>query len=195
TAEVLQSSWKRDCFRKQAHVLRDRYGVWTTYDTMYLKKSALAVEIDLTWSRGVCLYRAGQASKPSFLQDLAHLSDLYFQADSAINLVTDSSKLGLQSGYEEFPLFSWYNLGPTALYCPPEIVELGLDSSKPVRSFSTSGSRLCSIMPFLGVFSHLLDGYLNISGSFRRTSQVVIEPDGWFLSHLLAALVRDTGKA
>ncbi|GJY82861.1 hypothetical protein Tco_0496237, partial [Tanacetum coccineum] len=71
------------------------------------KKSALAVEVDLTWSRGVCLYRAGQASKPSFLQDLAYLSDLYLQADSAINLVTDSSKLDLQSGYKEFPLFRW----------------------------------------------------------------------------------------
>ncbi|GJR41937.1 hypothetical protein Tco_1310040 [Tanacetum coccineum] len=28
-----------------------------------------------------------------------------------------------------------------------------------------------------------------------RTSHVVIDPDGWFLSHLLAAPVRDTGKA
>ncbi|GJW29629.1 hypothetical protein Tco_0046504 [Tanacetum coccineum] len=48
-----------------------------------------------------------RASKPSFLQDLAHLSDLYFQVDSAINLVSDSSMFGLRSGYEEFPLFHW----------------------------------------------------------------------------------------
>ncbi|GJR20609.1 hypothetical protein Tco_0969136 [Tanacetum coccineum] len=35
-------------------------------------------------------------------------------ADSAINLVSDSSRLGLQSGYEEFPLFCWYNPGHAA---------------------------------------------------------------------------------
>ncbi|GJY58377.1 hypothetical protein Tco_0458269 [Tanacetum coccineum] len=35
----------------------------------------------------VCLRKARHASKRSFLQDLAHLSDLYFQDDSAINLV------------------------------------------------------------------------------------------------------------
>ncbi|GJV63885.1 hypothetical protein Tco_1474713 [Tanacetum coccineum] len=28
-------------------------------------------------------------------------------ADSAMNLVSDSSRLGLRSGYEEFPLFRW----------------------------------------------------------------------------------------
>ncbi|GKE77003.1 hypothetical protein Tco_1543123, partial [Tanacetum coccineum] len=50
---------------------------------------------------------AGQAFELSFLQDIAHLPDLYFQADSAINLVSDSSRLGLRSGYEEFPLFYW----------------------------------------------------------------------------------------
>ncbi|GKC97931.1 hypothetical protein Tco_1168206 [Tanacetum coccineum] len=55
----------------------------------------------------VRLRRAGQASKPSLLQDFAHLSDLYFQADSAMNLVSDYSRLGLRSGYEEFPLFHW----------------------------------------------------------------------------------------
>ncbi|GJU74312.1 hypothetical protein Tco_1265717 [Tanacetum coccineum] len=72
----------------------------------------------------ICLCRAGQASKPSFLQDLAHLSDLYFKgrnrsslimfefslcllADSTINLVSDSSIFVLRSGYEEFPLFRW----------------------------------------------------------------------------------------
>ncbi|GJR60838.1 hypothetical protein Tco_1503000 [Tanacetum coccineum] len=40
-------------------------------------------------------------------------------ANSTINLVSDSSRLGLRSGYEEFPLFRWYNPGPDALYCPP----------------------------------------------------------------------------
>ncbi|GKD48712.1 hypothetical protein Tco_1277688 [Tanacetum coccineum] len=82
-------------YEKYALVLHARYGVWTTSDTT-----------------------AGQASKPSFLQDLAHLSDLYFQADSAINLVNDSSRPGLRLGYEEFPLFHWYNSGPATLYCP-----------------------------------------------------------------------------
>ncbi|GKB80864.1 hypothetical protein Tco_0947759, partial [Tanacetum coccineum] len=56
SAKVLQSSWERHCFRQNAPVLHVRYCVLTTSNTA-----------------------AGQASKPSFLQDLTHLSDLYFQ--------------------------------------------------------------------------------------------------------------------
>ncbi|GJR70135.1 retrovirus-related pol polyprotein from transposon TNT 1-94 [Tanacetum coccineum] len=49
--------------------------------------SCSTVEIDLTWSR-VCLRRAGQASKPSLLQDFAHLFDLYFQSLNRSSLVS-----------------------------------------------------------------------------------------------------------
>ncbi|GJT36890.1 hypothetical protein Tco_0936755 [Tanacetum coccineum] len=45
--------------------------------------------------------------------------------DSAINLVNDSSRLGLRSGYEEFPLFHWWNPGPAALYCPTGLLNTG----------------------------------------------------------------------
>ncbi|GJS18090.1 hypothetical protein Tco_0412562 [Tanacetum coccineum] len=101
-----------------------------------------------------------------------------FLADSAINLVTDSSKLGLQSGYEEFPLFSLVELCPScsnivlqvsssirpeqrtlshllSLFLVQEIVELGLDKQQPAESFSTSG-QICPLTIHLGVFSHLL---------------------------------------
>ncbi|GJV42907.1 hypothetical protein Tco_1427443 [Tanacetum coccineum] len=84
-----------------------RYGVWTTSDMTYLRKISFSSRDLFNLVSRVCLRRAGQASKPSFLQDLAHLSNLYIQADSAINLVSDSSRLGLRPGYEEFPLFHW----------------------------------------------------------------------------------------
>ncbi|GKE44073.1 hypothetical protein Tco_1471357 [Tanacetum coccineum] len=107
TAEVLQSSWERDCFRQNAPVLCARYIVLTTYNTAYPRKINFSSLDRLDLVSRIFLRRAGQASKPSFLQDLAHLSDLYFQADSAMNFVSDSSRLGLRSGYEEFPLFRW----------------------------------------------------------------------------------------
>ncbi|GKA82702.1 hypothetical protein Tco_0789450 [Tanacetum coccineum] len=50
----------------------------------------------------------------------------------------------------------------------PEIVKLGLDSSKSIRSFSTSGLCGCFVMPFLRIFSHLLDGYLCVGSSHGR---------------------------
>ncbi|GKC64257.1 hypothetical protein Tco_1096855, partial [Tanacetum coccineum] len=106
-------------------------------------------------------------TKGTSLSSEARISLIMFEfsscllADSAMNLVSNSSRLGLRSGYEEFPLFRWYNHGPAALYCP--LVHAG-------------GQYL---------FRNLV----------LRTSKVVIDPDGWFLIHLLAAPVRDTRKA
>ncbi|GKE21181.1 hypothetical protein Tco_1432693 [Tanacetum coccineum] len=51
------------------------------------EKSALAVEIDLTWSQGFVSVELGKLPNPLF-------------SDFAINLVSDSSRLGLRSGYE-----------------------------------------------------------------------------------------------
>ncbi|GJS18564.1 hypothetical protein Tco_0413036 [Tanacetum coccineum] len=83
------------------------------------EKSALAVEIDLTWSRGFVFVELGRLPNPLTCKTLL-------------------------------------------------IVDLGLDSNKPVKSFSTSGPRICSIVPFLRVFSHLLNEYFRISSSFGR---------------------------
>ncbi|GJT62002.1 hypothetical protein Tco_1005535 [Tanacetum coccineum] len=101
------------------------------------EKSALAVEIDLTWSRGFVSVELGRLPNPLSCKTLlicpiciskvlikapwfliaasveARISLIMFEfssfllADSAINLVSDSSRLGLRSGYEEFPLFHW----------------------------------------------------------------------------------------
>ncbi|GJX16683.1 hypothetical protein Tco_0217515 [Tanacetum coccineum] len=101
------------------------------------EKSALVVEIDLTWSRGFVPVELGRLSNPISCKTLlicpiciskvlieapwfliaasveAQISLIMFEfsscllADSAINLVSDSSRLGLRSGYEEFPLFHW----------------------------------------------------------------------------------------
>ncbi|GKE79215.1 hypothetical protein Tco_1545335, partial [Tanacetum coccineum] len=110
-----------------------------------LDKSALVVEIDLTWSRGFVFVELGRLPNPLSCKTLliypiciskvlieapwfliaasveARIFLIMFEfsscllADSAINLVSDSSRLGLQSGYEEFPLFCWYNPGHAAL--------------------------------------------------------------------------------
>ncbi|GJX63223.1 hypothetical protein Tco_0296123 [Tanacetum coccineum] len=98
--------------------------------------SALAVEINLTWSRDLSC-RNGRLTKPSCLQEQiampvpiciskvlieapwflisasaeARISLIMFEfflcllADSAINLASDSSGLGLRSGLKSFPLF------------------------------------------------------------------------------------------
>ncbi|GJS54520.1 hypothetical protein Tco_0627882 [Tanacetum coccineum] len=101
------------------------------------KKSDLAVEIDLTWSRGFVSVELGMLLNPLSFKTLlicpiciskvlikapwfliaalveAQISLIMFEfsscllADSAINLVSDSSRLGLRSRYEEFPLFRW----------------------------------------------------------------------------------------
>ncbi|GKD09527.1 hypothetical protein Tco_1189212, partial [Tanacetum coccineum] len=101
------------------------------------EKSALAVEIDLTWSRGFVSVELGRLPNPLSCKTLlicpiciskvlieapwfliaasveAQISLIMFEfssclsADSAINLVSDSSRLGLRSRYEEFPLFRW----------------------------------------------------------------------------------------
>ncbi|GJU74307.1 hypothetical protein Tco_1265712 [Tanacetum coccineum] len=89
------------------------------------EKSVLAVEIDLTWSRGFVfvLIEAPWFLIAALVEARISLIMLEFSscllADYAINLVSDSFRLGLQSGYEEFPLFCWENPGPAALYCPP----------------------------------------------------------------------------
>ncbi|GJS33719.1 hypothetical protein Tco_0532101 [Tanacetum coccineum] len=102
-----------------------------------LEKSALAVEIDLTWSRGFVSVDLGRLPNPLSYRTLlicpiciskvlieapwflmaasveARISLIMFEfsschlADSAMNLVSDSSRLGLRLGYEEFPLFRW----------------------------------------------------------------------------------------
>ncbi|GJS55129.1 hypothetical protein Tco_0628491, partial [Tanacetum coccineum] len=77
------------------------------------EKSALAVEIDLTWSRGFIfvLIEARWFLIAASVEARISLIMLKFSScllvDSAMNLVSDSSKLGLRSGYEEFPLFRW----------------------------------------------------------------------------------------
>ncbi|GKF34399.1 hypothetical protein Tco_0107599, partial [Tanacetum coccineum] len=77
-------------------------------------KSALAVEIDLTWSRSSLIFIAASVE--------ARISLIMFEfsscllADSAINLVSDSSRFGLRSGYEEFLLFhcwAWIAASPS----------------------------------------------------------------------------------
>ncbi|GJZ91887.1 hypothetical protein Tco_0663952 [Tanacetum coccineum] len=72
-------------------------------------ESALAVEIDLTWS-----LRFGSVEMGRLLIPLSsRISLIMFEfsscilADSAINLVNDSSVVCLRSGYEEFMLFRW----------------------------------------------------------------------------------------
>ncbi|GKD80726.1 hypothetical protein Tco_1347565, partial [Tanacetum coccineum] len=122
---------------KNAPVLRARYGVLTTSNTAYSKKSALAVEIDLTWSHGFVSVELGRLPNPLSCKTLlicliciskvlieapwfliaalveARISLIMFEfsscllANSAMNFVSDSSRLGLRSGYEEFPLFHW----------------------------------------------------------------------------------------
>ncbi|GJZ26022.1 hypothetical protein Tco_0570275 [Tanacetum coccineum] len=101
------------------------------------EKSALAVEIKLTWSRGFVFVELGRLPNPLSYKMLligsiciskvlieatwfliaasveARISLIMFEfsscllAVSAINLVNDSSRLGLRPGYEECPLFHW----------------------------------------------------------------------------------------
>ncbi|GJU65466.1 hypothetical protein Tco_1476866 [Tanacetum coccineum] len=101
------------------------------------EKSALVVEIDLTWSQWFVFVELGKLPNPLSCKTLficaiciskvlieapsfliaasveARISLIMFEfsscllADSAINLASDSSRLGLRSGYEEFPLFRW----------------------------------------------------------------------------------------
>ncbi|GKC50464.1 hypothetical protein Tco_1073209, partial [Tanacetum coccineum] len=101
------------------------------------EKSSLAVGIYLTWSRGFVSVELGRLPNPLSCKTLliypiciskvlieapwfliaasveAQISLIMFEfsscllVDSAINLVSDSSRLVLRSGYEEFPLFRW----------------------------------------------------------------------------------------
>ncbi|GJX07317.1 hypothetical protein Tco_0195249 [Tanacetum coccineum] len=97
----------------------------------------MAVEVNLTWSRGFVSIALGRLANPLFCKTLliypiyiskvfieapwfliaasveARISLIMFEfsscllAYSAMKLVNDSSRLGLRSGYEEFPLFRW----------------------------------------------------------------------------------------
>ncbi|GJU97066.1 hypothetical protein Tco_1326337 [Tanacetum coccineum] len=88
-------------------------------------ESALAVEIDFTWSLGFGFVEPRRPSIPlsSTLVE-AQISLIMFEfssclfADSALNLVSDSSNVCLRSGYEEFLLLPWKNPCPAALYYP-----------------------------------------------------------------------------
>ncbi|GJZ47514.1 hypothetical protein Tco_0601346 [Tanacetum coccineum] len=101
------------------------------------EKSALAVEIDLTWSQWFVSVELGRLPNPLSCKTLlicliciskvlieapwflmaasveARISLIMFEFSAcllayfAMNLVSDSSRLGLRSRYEEFPLFCW----------------------------------------------------------------------------------------
>ncbi|GJT22367.1 hypothetical protein Tco_0892304 [Tanacetum coccineum] len=102
-----------------------------------LEKLALAVEIGLTWTRGFVSVELGRLPNPLSCKTLhicpiciskvlieapwfliaasveAWISLIMFEfsscllVDSVMNLVSDSSRLGLRLGYEEFSLFRW----------------------------------------------------------------------------------------
>ncbi|GJS16449.1 hypothetical protein Tco_0410921 [Tanacetum coccineum] len=102
-----------------------------------LEKSTLVVVIDLTWSRGFVSVELGRLPTPFSCKTLlicliciskvlieapwflmaasveARISLIMFEfssyllANSAMKLVSDSSRLGLRPGYEEFLLFRW----------------------------------------------------------------------------------------
>ncbi|GKB33168.1 hypothetical protein Tco_0872569 [Tanacetum coccineum] len=84
TAKVLQSIWKRDYYRQYAPVLCARYGVLIEAPWFLIVASVEAQISLIMFEFSSCLI-----------------------ADSTINLVSDSSRLGLRSGYEEFTLFRW----------------------------------------------------------------------------------------
>ncbi|GJX73543.1 hypothetical protein Tco_0312138 [Tanacetum coccineum] len=70
------------------------------------EKSALAVGIYLTWSRGFIFFLIAALVEARISLIMFEFSSCLL-ADSAMNLVSDSSRLGLRSGYKEFPLFRW----------------------------------------------------------------------------------------
>nr|GEV13967.1 reverse transcriptase domain-containing protein [Tanacetum cinerariifolium] len=77
-------------------------------------ESTLAVDIDFTWSLRFGFVKPDKLPIPlSSASVEARISLIMFEfssclfADSAMNLVSDSSKVCLQSGYEEFPLLLW----------------------------------------------------------------------------------------
>ncbi|GKE25768.1 hypothetical protein Tco_1441152 [Tanacetum coccineum] len=67
-------------------------------------ESALVVEIAFTWSLGFGSVGPVEARISLMMFELS--SCLF--ADSAMNLVNDSSNVCLHSGYEEFPLLRWF---------------------------------------------------------------------------------------
>ncbi|GJZ45808.1 hypothetical protein Tco_0593404 [Tanacetum coccineum] len=107
----LQSSQPKFCSRLRKWTVSENMLLCCVPDTAYgphpirriSEKFALAVEIDLTWSRGFVFVELGR------LPNLLSCKTLLICpiSDSAINVISDSSRLGLRSGYKEFPLFRW----------------------------------------------------------------------------------------
>ncbi|GJV28819.1 hypothetical protein Tco_1385267 [Tanacetum coccineum] len=159
-------------------------------------ESALVVEIDLTWSLGFISVEMGRLPNPlSSASVEAQISLIMFEfssclfADSAMNLVSDSSIVFLRSGYEEFPLFrccrSWYGTF--------RIKDL---SSWNIQSVIKQDYLLHISKIVLRTFhQEFFKSLLSSEKDFVRVSQFVIEPDGSFLSQRLAAPIKDMGKA
>ncbi|GJS34111.1 hypothetical protein Tco_0532493 [Tanacetum coccineum] len=141
----LQSSQLKFSSRPGKGTVSDNMLLRCVPDTLYgphlirriLEKSALAFEIDLSWSRGFISIELGRLPNPLSCKTLlicpiciskvlieapwfliaasveARISLIMFEFSSCLlayfimNLVSDSSRLGLRSGYEEFPLFYW----------------------------------------------------------------------------------------
>ncbi|GJT55973.1 hypothetical protein Tco_0991027 [Tanacetum coccineum] len=69
-------------------------------------ESALAVEIDFTWSLGFGSVEPAASVEARISLIMFEFSSCLF-VDSAMNLVRGSSNVCLRSGYEEFPLLHW----------------------------------------------------------------------------------------
>ncbi|GJV17499.1 ribonuclease H-like domain-containing protein [Tanacetum coccineum] len=107
-------------------------------------------------------------------------------ADSAINLVNDVSRLVLLSGYEEFPLFrcwAWIAASSSEVS-----VLLVLEDVSLCHFWEYSAIYWMAILASATVLEVRAGGQYLFRNLVLRISQVVIEPDGWFLSHLFAAL-------
>ncbi|GKE35493.1 hypothetical protein Tco_1454815 [Tanacetum coccineum] len=116
------------------------------------EKLALAIEIDLTWSRGFVSVELGRLLNPLSCKTLL----IY--------------PICISKG--------WITASPSEV-----LVLLVLEDVLLCHFWEYSAISWMAILASMAVLEVL------------RTSQDGIEPDGWFLSHLLAAPVRDIGKA
>nr|GEV10545.1 hypothetical protein [Tanacetum cinerariifolium] len=131
-------------------------------------ESALVAEIDFTWSLGFGLVEPASVKARISLMMFEFSSCLF--TDSDMNLVSDSSNVCLRSGYEEFMLLRCHFLDGYFCICT------GFSRNGTFRVKDLSGGQ-----------------YLFRNFVFR-VSQFVIEHDGSFLSHRLAAPVKEMGK-
>nr|GEV62917.1 hypothetical protein [Tanacetum cinerariifolium] len=129
----LQSSQPKFCSRLGEGTVLEIMLMCCMPDTTYgphliwriSEKSALVVEIDLTWSLGFV-----------YVELEAQISLIMFEfsscplADSAINLVSDSSSLGLRSGYEEFSLIQNSTISWMATLASVAVLEGEFDSMR-----------------------------------------------------------------